>query len=266
MTGLLTTACAAGSPEIADPFKIDAQAYVVDLNGQLRWQRRADLPLPPASLTKLMTALLVLEDGRLDRNVSVSARAARQSGTRIGVRAGERYPIRDLLAAALVASANDACQALADALGDPARPDDFVERMNRRATALGLTITRFRNACGFDAPGHVSTARELALLARAALRFPELARIVAQPHVVIRAEGSQRELSRPSTNALLGNYAPAAGVKTGYTTQAGPCLIALARQNGSEVLIVMLNARNRWWDAVGMFEHAFATANDATGR
>lgn len=255
---------AAVRADASDPFRVDAQAYVLDIDGQPRWERNADRPLPPASLTKLMTALLVLEDGRLERTVTVSTGAARQGGTRIGVRAGERYRARDLLAAALIASANDACQALADS-SDPVA-GDFVARMNRRAAALGLTITRFHNPCGFDAPGHQSTARELAVIARAALRHPELARIVAQPRVEIRAEGSQRVLAKQNTNALLGNYAPVVGLKTGYTAQAGPCLIALARQGDIEVLLVLLNARSRWWDALGMLEHAFTVAADAQRR
>lgn len=256
---LLATACTPAGA--ADPFTVEARAYFVEINGQPRWQRNADAPLPPASLTKLMTALLLLEDGDLDRAVTVSTAAARQHGTRIGLRAGERYQAADLLAAALVASANDACAALADG-GDP---QAFVQRMNRRAAALGLKRTRFRNACGFDAPGHVSTARELAVIARAALRFPEFARMVALPRVAIRPATGARVLSAASTNALIGNYAPAAGVKTGYTAQAGPCLVALGRQRGAEVLLVMLNARNRWWDAIAVLEHGFDDAKLADG-
>ncbi len=254
---LLAAGCAA-AVEAAPP-AVDARAYLVELNGRPHWQRAADTPLPPASLTKLMTALLVLEDGDPDRLVTVSTAAARQQGTRIGLRAGERYTVTDLLAAALVASANDACEALAEN-GDTRA---FVQRMNRRAAALGLKHTHFRNACGFDARGHVSTARELAVIARAALRFPEFARTVALPRITIRPAGGTRVLSAASTNALIGNYAPAAGVKTGYTTQAGPCLIALGRQHGAEVLLVMLNARNRWWDAIGLFEHGFGDAQRA---
>ncbi len=257
---------AAGAQALApdDPFTVAAHAYLVEVNGQPRWQREADRPLPPASLTKLMTALLVLEDGQPERIVTVSSAAARQSGTRIGLRAGERYATKDLLAAMLVASANDACLALAEAGAAPAlsapTPQGFVQRMNRRAKALGLTATRFRNPCGFDAVGQVSTARELAVIARAALRFPEFARIVALSSVDVQAANSQRIVKARSTNPLIGNYAPAVGIKTGYTSRAGPCLVALARQGGAEVLLVMLNARNRWWDAVGLFEQAFSVA------
>ncbi len=254
LSATMPAASAAGA-DAADPFAVDAVAYLVVVNGQPRWQRNADTRLPPASLTKLMTALLVLEDGDTARVVTVSRAAAREGGTRIGLRAGERYKAADLLAAMLVASANDACAALADG-GDP---HAFVQRMNRRAAALGLAATHFRNACGFDAPGHLSTARELAVIARAALRFPEFARIVALPRVSLRAEGSRRALSAASTNALIGNYAPAVGIKTGYTANAGPCLVALGRQHGTDVLLVMLKARNRWWDAVGLFEQGFRT-------
>ncbi len=254
------------APAAADPFTVAAQAYLLDINGQPRWQRNADLPLAPASLTKLMTALLVLEEGDLEGVLPVSAAAARQTGTRIGLRAGERYRKKDLLAAALVSSANDACQALAESGGAPSSTDAFVQKMNRRAAALGLTATRFRNPCGFDAPGHLSTARELAVIARAALRFPEFARIVAQQRVAIRAEGGQRILTKKSTNPLIGNYAPVVGVKTGYTTHAGACLVALGRRGDTEVLLVLLNARKRWWDAVGMLEHGFVTARDEGAR
>ncbi len=261
---LAATLAATGSAAAdgADPFVVDADAYLVEVNGQPRWQRHADAPMPPASLTKLMTALLVLEDDGTDRVVTVIAAAARQRGTRIGVRAGERYRVSDLLAAALVASANDACAALAGG----GNPQAFVQRMNRRAASLGLTVTHFRNACGFDAPGHVSSARELAVIARAALRFPEFAQMVALPRVAIRTEDGRHRLSATSTNALIGNYGPAVGIKTGYTANAGPCLVALGRQEGIDVLLVMLRAPNRWWDAVGLLEQGFRSArHQSTG-
>lgn len=258
---LATPAFAAATAQYdSDPFTVAAHAYFVEINGQPRWQRQADLPLPPASLTKLMTALLVLEHGELARLVTVSPTAARQGGTRIGLRAGERYRSIDLLTATLVSSANDACHALAETGGIAPSSAAFVRQMNQRAAALGLKATHFRNPCGFDAPGQVSTARELAVIARAALRFPEFVRIVALQRVEIRAYAGQRFLTKSSTNPLLGNYAPAMGVKTGYTTLAGPCLIALGRRDDTEVLLVMLNASNRWWDAIALFEQGFVAA------
>src|SRR5512144_2357827 len=121
---------------------------MVQADSNVLWSRHTDRHLPPASLTKLMTALLVLEHGQPDEAVTVTPDATRETGSRLGLKTGERFRLHDLLAAALLPSANDACQALADHLaGDEAR---FVARMNRRAQELGMHGTHFTNACGHD--------------------------------------------------------------------------------------------------------------------
>lgn len=241
-----------------DRFPRAAAAYLVAFDGRELWARHADQARPPASLTKIMTALVALEGpwspGAL---ATVSPRAARATGTRLGLRAGERLAAGDLLAATLVASANDACLALAEHLAGT--EGAFVERMNARAAALGLRATHFENACGHDAPGQRSSARDLLSLTRAALRHAEVRRLAALEGESIRTVAG-RTFALRTTNALLGQLDGARGVKTGYTPAAGRCVVALVQRGGSELLLVLLDAADRWWAAAGLVEKAFAEA------
>jgi D-alanyl-D-alanine carboxypeptidase (penicillin-binding protein 5/6) len=233
-------------------------AYIVKNGDTVLWAGAEHARLPPASLTKIMTALLVLEAYRPDQLVTVSDRAAAQRGTRLRLRPGERMRVADLLAATLLASANDACLALAEAYAGTEA--GFVADMNRRAQQLGLKNTRFANACGFDAPGHVSSAADLARLTETALRHPVFKAVVAQRQARARTADGRRAFDIVNTNALIGRLPGAVGVKSGYTRRAGKCLVALVERNGVRVLMVLLNARNRWWDTHGVVEHAFAVA------
>jgi D-alanyl-D-alanine carboxypeptidase (penicillin-binding protein 5/6) len=242
-----------------NPFPTIGTAYLVKAGDAVLWAGAERARLPPASLTKIMTALLVLEDYRPDQVVTISAAAARQTGSRVPLRAGERFRVADLLAATLVASANDACLALAEA--HSGSESAFVAQMNRRAQALGLTDTRFANACGFDAPGHLSSAADLARLAEVALRDPVFAALVAQRSAQVRSADRGRTVDLASTNALLGRLPGAIGVKSGHTRRAGPCVVALAERDGIRVLMVLLNGRNRWWDVHGVIERAFAVGH-----
>jgi D-alanyl-D-alanine carboxypeptidase (penicillin-binding protein 5/6) len=156
------------------------------------------------------------------------------------------------LAAMLVRSANDACHALTEHAGA-----DFVDRMNRRAAALGLADTHFVDPCGHDRPGQYASAADLARLAEEAMRHPEFARLArARRGSLATLDGRQR-FRFASTNALLGRYEGAIGIKTGTTDGAGHCVIALAERNGVRVLLVLLHARDRWWNAAGLLDRAF---------
>jgi D-alanyl-D-alanine carboxypeptidase (penicillin-binding protein 5/6) len=201
-----------------------------------------------------MSALLVLERGKLDETVAVSPAAARAGGTRIGLRGGERFAARDLLAAMVVRSANDACRALADHVAG-----DFVALMNARAAALGLADTRYADPCGHDRKGQYTSAADLARLAEVLMAHPEYLRLARLPRIRV-ASAAGRKFDLASTNALLGRYEGAIGLKTGYTQGAGHCLVALAERDGVRVLVVMLNSPNRWWNAVGLLERAFEAA------
>jgi D-alanyl-D-alanine carboxypeptidase (penicillin-binding protein 5/6) len=243
------------APAAEDPFPGAGEAYLVQRDGRVLWARAADRRLPAASLAKMMTALIALERGTADEVVSVGQGAARAGGTRLGLRAGDWLRARDLLAATVIRSANDACRALAEHLGGSAAA--FVELMNARAAALAMHETRYADPCGHDRPGQYTTAADLARLAEALMRQPEYMRLAATPRLTVRTADARRSFSMANTNALLGRYDGVLGLKTGYTQAAGNCLVALAERNGVRVLVVLLNAPNRWWNAVGLLNHAF---------
>lgn len=245
-----------------DPFPKVASSYLVQVNGALLWERQVNRRLPPASLTKLMTVLLVLEDYRPRSVVEISHLATKETGTRLGVKNGERFYVEDMLTAALINSDNDVCHALADYVAG--NQERFVQMMNLRAQQLGLRNTHFTNACGHDGADHYSTANDLAVLAKEAMKNRLLMELVLKDSAQITAIGSTASYKLENKNALLGRYQGALGLKTGYTPKAGKCLIAYAERDGARVLLVMLNAPNRWWDAVDILDLAFAQARHAS--
>ncbi|MFO1281488.1 MAG: serine hydrolase [Burkholderiales bacterium] len=253
VVALLAAVAAPAIAATTDPFPGVAAAYLVRVDGDDRWAANASTRQRPASLTKMMTALLVVESGR-GGEVVVGRRAAAADGARIGLKPGMRLAVDDLLAAMLLRSANDACVALAEHVAGSERA--FVERMNGRAAALGLGDTRFLNACGFDAEGHTASARDLARLAEVAIAQPAIAAIVAREKGEARTRDG-RIFRFDNTNALIGRVDGARGLKTGWTRLAGRCLVAIAEREGVRVLVVMLGAPDRWWDAVAMIESAF---------
>lgn len=242
------------------PFSIEAASYLIQVDQQTRWQRDADKKLPPASLTKLMTALLVLEHYQPEHMVTISPAATRETGTRLLLKSASRMSVQNLLAASLINSANDSCHALAEYVsGDEAR---FVQLMNQRARTWGLRATHFTNACGHDDARHYSSARDLAVLANKALLSPIILALVAQPEMTIQAlDGTRYQLM--NKNALIGRYDGAIGLKTGFTPKAGKCVIALVERQGVQVLAVMLDAPNRWWDVSVALDYAFSHAHPA---
>jgi D-alanyl-D-alanine carboxypeptidase (penicillin-binding protein 5/6) len=254
----LAVACLAAGPATAaeDPYPWIAAAYVVKRDGALLWAGSADRQLAPASLAKLMTALIALERGGLHQPVTVGRGVLQATGTRIGLKPGEKLTAGDLLTATVVRSANDACRALADHIGGKG----FVQAMNGRAALLGLANTRFADPCGHDREGQYTTAADLAHLAEEVMRHDEYLRLARLERVTIRTLDGGRSFALRNTNALLGRYPGALGLKTGYTDGAGNCLVALAERDGVRVLAVLLNAPNRWWNAAGLLDRAFAAA------
>jgi len=260
--GMLALALSAGAADVSNPSPGAASSYLLKTNGTAVWTHDPDRRLPPASLTKIMTALLVLEKDRLEEVVTVSEAAARETGTRIGLNPGDRVSAGDLLAATLLGSANDACRALADHHGGT--EERFVRRMNERARSLGMRDTRFANSTGHHHPGLYSTARDLALLAETALSNETFADLVARIRMDIRTVDGRRSFSLENKNEMVGRSPGVIGVKTGYTREAGPCLVALAERGGTRVLLVMLNAPDRWWDAVAMLDSAFSRTGEVS--
>ncbi len=255
LLALVPTGAGAGP---VDAYPDIARAYWVEIDGRPAWAGNADQAVPVASLAKLMAALVLDEEADLAGTVTISRGAAAATGTRLGVRSGERYVASDLFSAMLVRSANDVCRALADWRGGGS-DSAFVERMNARAAELGMQSTRFANACGHDAPGQGSSARDMALLARAVMARPRIMED-ARRETFVFASLDGRRFSVRSTNALLGQFPGATGLKTGFTPGAGRCLVALAERDGPEVLAILLHAPDRWWDTVGLLELAFDQA------
>jgi D-alanyl-D-alanine carboxypeptidase (penicillin-binding protein 5/6) len=253
--GLCLFACTTLASTQPDPFPQVAASYLVELNGNTIWAKQPERHLPPASLTKLMTALLVLEQHHQDDEVAIRPSATHETGTRIGLKPGERFRMQDLLAAALLNSANDACHALADHLAG--NETSFVARMNRRAQDLGMRNTHFTNACGHDEAGHYSTAHDLSLLAHALLKHPSLLDITSQKSLQITTLDGQRSYALQNKNALIGRYDGALGLKTGFTPNAGKCLAAYAKRGGYTVLLILLHGKDRWWDAADVLDLAF---------
>ncbi|HAO92614.1 MAG: hypothetical protein A2X93_02400 [Deltaproteobacteria bacterium GWC2_56_8] len=245
-----------------DPFAFKASAYLVKADGKVVWSRNPDKRLSPASLTKIMTARLALKKGALEELVTVSRAASQETGSRLGLKAGEKMYLGFLISAALLKSANDACHAVADHVGGSEAA--FVVMMNREAAALGLKDTRFRNACGHDEDGHYSTARDLSVLAEATLKDRAFTDIVSLVALDITTAGGKRRFRVENTNELMGRYSGAIGVKSGFTSKAGKCVIALVERDGKRLLLVMLNAPNRWWDAVEALDAGFAAVKKAS--
>ncbi len=237
--------------------------YLVDLQSRrVLLEKHAGRRLPPASLTKLMTALVALEAASPEQVVPVDGRALIHRSS-LKLQPGEQFLLRDLLAAMLVTSANDACEAIAWHVGGGS-PDRFVAMMNARAESLGLHDTHFVNACGFDAPGHYSTAMDLAALAEQALSLPAISMIVRTVTRTITTVDGSRSVSLYSTNELLRDP-DVTGVKTGYTSKAGRCLIASLFRNGHRLLLVGLNVRNRWEQATRLLRYAETVLQQAPG-
>jgi serine-type D-Ala-D-Ala carboxypeptidase (penicillin-binding protein 5/6) len=226
-----------------------ASVIVVDANsGRTLYEKNADQFRAPASTQKLLTALIVAETGFLDRQVTVQPTDTNAEPVKLNIKAGDTYQRIDLLRALLVKSPNDVARCLArDNAGSI---EAFAEMMNRRAQQLGAVHSHFVNPNGLPIPGQYSTARDLALIARAAYGNPTIRSIVCLPQLVFRfANGRTRELE--NTNKLLRRLPYCNGMKTGYTDSAGKCLIASGTRPGRDVIVVVLgdSSSHVWRDA-----------------
>jgi D-alanyl-D-alanine carboxypeptidase (penicillin-binding protein 5/6) len=239
---LAALALAGASAAHASPQLADARAwYVVNAtNGDVLAQHAAHERLPIASITKLMTVIVALQHLQPDEVVTVTKGAAQVGESRIPLRAGQRITVHDLLEGALIQSANNAADALAAAAAD-GDIQTFVGWMNARARQLGLRDTHFVRPDGLDAPGHVSSARDVALLARVAMHSPVVREIVAQRSAPIE-DGA---FTVHTWNDLLGVFPGVIGVKTGHTSAAGWCEVAAVRRLGYTIYAVVLGVPTR---------------------
>jgi serine-type D-Ala-D-Ala carboxypeptidase (penicillin-binding protein 5/6) len=227
-------------------------------SGRVLYEHDAGKRMSPASLTKIMSALVILERGQLDDLVTISPNAARAHKTHLRVKAGQVFRLEDLLKAMLIVSANDACLAAVEHVGgDEAQ---FVDFMNAKAAELGLADTHFSNGCGFDNPDHFSTAEDLATLSLMALDQPIFRQLVREERAIITPVSGHRAYVLHNTNRLLGRIPGVEGIKTGFTSKAGRCLIAKVSQNGSDLLLVILNSKRRWNTATSLIAYGLQAA------
>jgi D-alanyl-D-alanine carboxypeptidase len=212
--------------------------------------------LPIASLTKVMTGLLVIERGELGRKVRVPRQATRVEANREGLRAGRWYSRRLLLYSALMVSANDSATALAYDAGGGSLAR-FYRMMNARARELGLAHTVYHSPSGLDDETNRSTALDQAVLARAALENPVFARIVRTRRKVVEWPPPTYAKEWVNHNRMLVTYPGTYGVKTGYTSAAGGCLVVAVARGGHHVIGVVLHSRNIWVDMPRLMDAAF---------
>jgi D-alanyl-D-alanine carboxypeptidase (penicillin-binding protein 5/6) len=246
---------------ISAPELSAASAILVDQDsGQVLFAEDADEERAIASLTKIMTGLLVLERTDLSEVVTVTADSVILDDDRSGIAAlgleeGEQISVRDLLYALLLQSANDAAVALADHVDGSV--DRFVKRMNTRALRLGMRHTRFYSPNGLDDRGY-STARDLAILTRVAMATAGFSPVAAtRSHTIPAPDGVDREIQ--NRDALLWLYPGATGVKTGFTSRAGFCVVATAEQDGRRLVAVVLGApSDAFSDAAALLNHGFS--------
>lgn len=238
----------------AAPSELSCEScLVVDELNRTLWSRSPDVVLPNASTTKMVTALVVVREVDLDDQVAVSSYAAATGGGGLDLLTGDSYTVEALLYALLLSSSNDAAVALAEHVSGS--EFEFVEAMNRWVRRAGLEDTTFVTPHGLDAPGHGSTATDLAAIGKRVLEEPVLAEIVATPETTI--SGPRGPVLVENRNLLLESYRGAIGIKTGMTLGAGEVLVAAARRGGRLVIAVAMRSLNAAADATALLDFGF---------
>jgi serine-type D-Ala-D-Ala carboxypeptidase (penicillin-binding protein 5/6) len=261
----LLAAGLAGEPAVAAPApprNESKQAVLVEAStGAVLWQRAAHRPTLVASTTKILTALVAQETWQAAKILTVPIAAERVDGTRLGYQTGMRVRRRDLVAALLQISANDAAETLAAA--HPGGRAGFIRAMQAKADSLGCTDSTWRDPSGLDAPGHRASAADLAILGRALLAVPELAAIVRQPSIRYRwPNGRVQYISGHNRFVSDGEDPGALGIKTGFTGAAQHTIVAAQRRGGRTLIAVALGAPSAAKDrddVRAMFRYGFAT-------
>ena len=225
--------------------------------GEFLYEKSADTACGMASTTKIMTALLALENGDLDTPFSVSDDAIGIEGSSLYLKHGEQFTLRELVYGLMLRSANDAAAAIAIQLSGTV--DAFAEAMNQKATELGLSDTHFKNPHGLAEEGHYTSAKDLAKLAAYALQNPVFREICSCKKTFL--PGDRLVVNH---NKLLFSYEGACGVKTGFTKATGRCLVSAAERNGILLVAITLNASDDWKEHTDMLDYGFSVLESVT--
>jgi len=233
-------------------------SIAIDLkSGAILYQKNIDKKLPIASLTKMMTTLIVLEEDNLSDTTKIKADSANIEGSQMYLKQGEIMTLKDLLKGALIASANDAAIALAEANAKTITA--FVKKMNEKTKRLGMINTHFANPVGLDDPNNYSTTRDLSKLAKILYKIQLVKDIVKTKEATITSTNKQNVHKVKNTNLLLKNkYYKIKGLKTGTTDLAGECLTSIAEDdNGNQILTIVLNSPNRFQETKVLVDWIF---------
>ena len=232
-----------------------AAVLIESKSGAVLYAKNAEQRRAPASTTKIMTAIVALEKGNLNKIITVSPRAARTGGSTIYLKPGDRLSLKELLEGVMLRSGNDGSMAVAE--GVAGSIENFIRLMNLKAKEIGAIKTNFRNPHGLRAPSHYTTALDLALMARYGLADQIFANLVKQRTAVIEWEERRKSVEVRNTNRLLWYVEGADGVKTGTTNEAGHCLVASATRDQKQLIAVVLNSKDRWGDSQRLLEYGF---------
>ncbi|HVL52322.1 MAG TPA: D-alanyl-D-alanine carboxypeptidase family protein [Actinomycetota bacterium] len=255
----LSPAALAAEPPPPPPPGVTMQAgLLMEMeSGNVLWARDEKIARPPASLTKILTGLVALEQGNLEQTAVISKAARGVAGQRMFAEEGWTMPVGDVLWGLLLQSGNDAAIVLAETLSPDGTPAGFMQMANARARELGATDTNFMNPHGLDEPGHHTTARDLALITSAALQNPAFAHMVSsKTHVVPWGDGQNHLFI--NHNKLLWRYPGAMGVKTGFTRGAGPSLISAVHRDGRTLIAVVMGSADHYGESTALYDWGFA--------
>lgn len=271
LISILTTNSAlfAAEPQNNTAMAETARSYVLmeASSGKILLEKNMNDEIPPASITKVMTLLLVYEAidaGKInwDDKVTVSSHAAGMGGSQIFMEEGEVQTVRDLVKAIAIASANDAAVAMGEYLSGS--ESQFVDMMNKRAKELGMTHTTFKNACGLHIDGHVSSAHDVAIMSRALMtRYPDISKTLTtwMDTITHRTRKGETEFGLTNTNKMIKWYNGITGLKTGYTPQAKHCVSATAKRDNMDLIAVVLGSQDgkiRFREAAQLLDYGFA--------
>lgn len=238
-------------------------AILLDSNtNRVLYAKNSNLRMAPASTTKIMTAILILERLNLNNTVIIGPSAAGQEGSSMHLKNKERKTVRELLYGLLLVSGNDSATALAEAAAGS--ETKFAKLMNDKAKQLGMVNTHFVNASGLPDPNHYSTAYDLAILTRYAMKNPSFAKIVSTKEKIVSGPGNGETRHLINHNKLLWKYKYTTGVKPGYTLAAGGCLVSSASKDGSNLIEVVLKTSYIYEDSIQLFEYGFARTKAQT--
>ena len=244
----LVMCCLLGANTIAPPQTSASGACVVEIDsGRVLCTKNAEQQMPMASTTKIMTAIVAIEKGNLDQVITAESPAVGVEGSSIYLKEGEQFTLKDLLYGLMLRSGNDSAVAIACTIGGSV--DGFVSMMNQKAAELGASHTRFVNPHGLPAEGHYTTAKDLAIISAYAMRNPIFSQIVSTKSITIEPDGQGQARLLQNKNKLLTQFSGATGIKTGYTKEAGKCLVGSAERDGKRVVAVVLGAPDMWKDA-----------------